>query len=710
MVQTLHANKDQNPISLLSRLTDPPEWMSPLEVDRTPSLLQRIQDPPVDHPVHLQPISQHSKSLKTLTKSLSVSEREEYLNPSPLLPSPRDSTLTSPRMNQKKLQHSVTALQPLSPTDTSLLKRLNVVSPQCPETRHLLENQFQHLNNQMEWEKRRMRKWSRSSSPFRPTKVRDIDDGDDSTSPQTPVQETQVNQMTNEALLAKEPKSMRKTCRGMNRRVLTNNPITQVQMNPDGYCSSLGITYQLLKNGSASPERHQEDFRCQNGKALPKAKLSISTPSSAHFTILRQSRKMLDAWDRLKSVLDIPNQRDESKLAVNGLPPGMPPLKQPHSFSLIERMNCRNMVNILTANSQPNSSKPTEKSYSMMQQSEQRLEEDKISYSQTGCNFNTCTQPLSCLTELNPDLAKVPDPSHSQRSVDVSTPHTDALIRFPHADIATSVQNVNSKATPNRTARPAKERLLKSLLSKYLRYNTWSPNVSTLTTADWSLKASPLPSVPLSELQNSITTATISCNFSLFKIVMPINVKRFESLLATHPNQPFIKSVCDGLRVGFWPFADSQLEGYPITHDESQPPPKGAKESLFLHTQIQTEQDKGRFSHPFGTILLPGMYSMPIHAVPKPGSLDLRMVTDHSTGPYSLNSMIQHSDISGYPLDNLKHLGETLLNLHHVTEHPTPLMVFKSDISEAYRLLPVHCKWQIKQVNTLETVGWFTLR
>ena len=144
------------------------------------------------------------------------------------------------------------------------------------------------------------------------------------------------------------------------------------------------------------------------------------------------------------------------------------------------------------------------------------------------------------------------------------------------------------------------------------------------------------------------------------------------------------------------------LEGYPATHDESRPTAKGVKEVSFLRAQIQTEQDKGRFSPPFGPDLLPGMYSMPIHAVPKPGSSDLRMVTDHSYGPYSLNSMIQHSDISGYPLDNLKHLGEILLNIHHKTEQPSPLILFKSDVSEAYRLLPVHPKWQIKQINTLE--------
>ena len=54
---------------------------------------------------------------------------------------------------------------------------------------------------------------------------------------------------------------------------------------------------------------------------------------------------------------------------------------------------------------------------------------------------------------------------------------------------------------------------------------------------------------------------------------------------------------------------------------------------------------------------------MPIHAIPKPHSTDLQMVTDQSAGPFSLNSMIACSDIMGYPLDNMKHLGEILLDI-----------------------------------------------
>jgi hypothetical protein len=63
--------------------------------------------------------------------------------------------------------------------------------------------------------------------------------------------------------------------------------------------------------------------------------------------------------------------------------------------------------------------------------------------------------------------------------------------------------------------------------------------------------------------------------------------------------------------------------------------------------------------------------------------------------------MIKKEDIAGYPLDNMTQLGEMLLRKRR--EFPDEeLILFKSDISEAYRHLPMHPLWQIKQVNTIQ--------
>ena len=236
------------------------------------------------------------------------------------------------------------------------------------------------------------------------------------------------------------------------------------------------------------------------------------------------------------------------------------------------------------------------------------------------------------------------------------------------------------------------------LKPKYLRYNVWNPESDfSPTTSDWTLTAEPLEGPPQSELDDENVKKTIRENPHLFKIVTPIKVDIFEAYLSTHPNQPFVKSVCKGLREGFWPWARTPCAGYPIINDESKPPPLDKKKADFLRAQRDSEVAKGRFSPPFKHELLPGMYCMPIYAVPKPHSSDLRLVTDQSYGKYSPNSMIQHDKVTGFPLDNMMNFGEMLIDLERRAPGEEKV-AWKSDIAEAYRILPMHKHWQVKQV------------
>lgn len=94
------------------------------------------------------------------------------------------------------------------------------------------------------------------------------------------------------------------------------------------------------------------------------------------------------------------------------------------------------------------------------------------------------------------------------------------------------------------------------------------------------------------------------------------------------------------------------------------------------------------------------MYSMPIHAVPKEGG-KFRLITNHSMGEFSLNSMIAKEDIAGVTLDNVQDLGDAICEFRH--HHPNDLLhIWKADVSEAYRHMPMHPLWQIKQVISFE--------
>ena len=88
---------------------------------------------------------------------------------------------------------------------------------------------------------------------------------------------------------------------------------------------------------------------------------------------------------------------------------------------------------------------------------------------------------------------------------------------------------------------------------------------------------------------------------------------------------------------------------------------------------------------------------MPIHAVAKPGSKKHCLVTDHSAGQFALNNMISREDIAGVTLDNVQDLGNALRHLRQ--ENPDlDLILCKADVFEAYRRMPMHPLWQIKQV------------
>jgi len=94
------------------------------------------------------------------------------------------------------------------------------------------------------------------------------------------------------------------------------------------------------------------------------------------------------------------------------------------------------------------------------------------------------------------------------------------------------------------------------------------------------------------------------------------------------------------------------------------------------------------------------MYSMPIGVVPKPHSTDFHLVTDHSAGDFTLNNNILKAD-SSICLDSLQDFEMALRAIIACNGH-TPTWLFKSNVSTAYQLIPMHLLWQVKQINTFQ--------
>lgn len=210
----------------------------------------------------------------------------------------------------------------------------------------------------------------------------------------------------------------------------------------------------------------------------------------------------------------------------------------------------------------------------------------------------------------------------------------------------------------------------------------------------------PLPSPPPPSLYNAAARDTIHRHPLLFDIVTPIRIEAFQPLLHMHPNQPLVHTVCDGLRRGFLPWAD-EIPDRPLTWDNSNPTPKIPAHADFVRAQRDQEVLAGRFSPCFGPDLLPGMTSIPIWVVPKPHSDKFRMVIDGSDGLYAPNALIPRDRV-GVPLDNMYHLGAALIRARVIHGPSARLVVFKSDVAKAYRLLPMTPLWQVHQVITIE--------
>lgn len=208
-------------------------------------------------------------------------------------------------------------------------------------------------------------------------------------------------------------------------------------------------------------------------------------------------------------------------------------------------------------------------------------------------------------------------------------------------------------------------------------------------------RASPLPSVPKNELANLPALRTIALRPDLFKIITPIDVDKFSRLLETHPNRPFVNSVCHGLRNGFWPYADTSDPKYPTTWDNSARPVRDPAHAAFLSEERDKEVLLGRWSAAFGDALLPGMYAMPLGVVPKPRSNKFRMVNDQSAGEFALNNMIDRAS-AAIKLDGIRDLGTSIRKA--LRGEDKNFCLFKSDVRGAYRLMPLHPLWQIRQI------------
>ena len=370
-----------------------------------------------------------------------------------------------------------------------------------------------------------------------------------------------------------------------------------VALKPAGHCCALAKTCLELSPSYMSPSIFQEEYPPLSGIECSGENPSTSTKSCCRCTLSSLMKRERDAWAQLRLCFQWQNQKSRSKPEPNGHQLSKGCLKQSLSFFPTDETNSSSTLNISKGYSPPNTSELIPKSSSMINQSVIRSE-DRIYYSPTTAVSGVSVKPSFMLMELSirgKETEKAP-----QREKDLEKERG----RKRFAEDLMDKQDVDSlkrSAITSISARdaervdmgnpPALQRSIRGgeygMRLKYLRYNIWdlnsdfSPNMS-----DWMKTAAPLEGPPQSELDDEAVKKTIRDNPDLFKIITPIHVDVFESYLSTHPNCPFVESVCRGLREGFWPWAKTPCPSYPSTNDESKGPPSDVKRAEFCLTRV----------------------------------------------------------------------------------------------------------------------------
>ncbi|PPQ82622.1 hypothetical protein CVT24_005472 [Panaeolus cyanescens] len=459
-----------------------------------------------------------------------------------------------------------------------------------------------------------------------------------------------------------------------------------------------------MQNPSLTYEHLQEhlwDSPLQNGPISSRLSQSRSITCSPHCTASTLLKRALDAWEISRSSFQNLIQSNTFQLQQTGVQPGLTRPTHIHSCSLTEKTNYALTENGLTEPSRHVTHLPPVESSSSTKQLETSSEVANVSSSPIDVDTTTLWTPSSPM--MGPSLT--PLVNLQQFDQGGPTPFQFVINSIEGAD-ATEGIAVGSHTA----AKPAAEMVMggtsvrkeidqrRGFLPKFKRYNEWG-QPSSIPTAEWSITAPPLPSCPPSVLSDPIVLDTITRFHPLFQIITPIKIDVLAAYLVDHPNQLFCNSVLSMLREGAWPFAEIPPD-YPPINDASVSLPMEDDKLEFLKAQRDIELSKNRYSLGFKE-LQPGMYAMPIHAVPKDNGESLRLVTDHSKGKHSLNSMIDKSRMGSFPLDGMKAFGNELIRAHN--DFPgEPLVAWKSDVPEAYRLIPMHKHWQIKQVEKID--------
>lgn len=208
---------------------------------------------------------------------------------------------------------------------------------------------------------------------------------------------------------------------------------------------------------------------------------------------------------------------------------------------------------------------------------------------------------------------------------------------------------------------------------------------------DSTLTSPPLPPVPPSVLADPAVAGTIDRAPHLFKISSPFRLPALRALLLAHPNRPLIDSVLQGFETGFWPGHSGDFSSF---DSSASLPSLSDDDHEFIATQLHKDFEAGYLSEPFDE-LLPGMVVSPMFVVRLEGRKPRAVVDQTASG---LNAGVS-KEVARVTYDTIAELGRLMRYRRRRGEAGEQALLWKSDVSGAFRTLPVALQWQVRQVH-----------
>lgn len=196
-------------------------------------------------------------------------------------------------------------------------------------------------------------------------------------------------------------------------------------------------------------------------------------------------------------------------------------------------------------------------------------------------------------------------------------------------------------------------------------------------------------------MNDPVIRNVIDSHPELFAVSCPINAPLFRAMLLHHPNQLLVNSVCEGLIHGFWPLHNGFFNDEFSNIITSNTP----EDNIFLSDVADKDFEKGYLSEHF-TTLLPGMHTSPSFVV-RVANRKPRGVVDQSAS--RLNDGIpKHLVKTTY--DTITHFLQLIRFVHRSGASHVDSVLWKSDVSGAFRNIPVCREWQLKQIHRVVKV------